>query len=224
MLPRDWAARTKATDAAIQSADAFVFETVFTPEQMDRIRLFIRQNGSLPQGLRLSNMLSHDGLNDFNRALMLTPLDPASVNRMRPWLALMVLGDYQVQNGPVRTYVEEGVDHMIEQGAKETGKPVRQLETAQRQLELLVAVTPDEDIGGFEAGLHELTEIDNTYHRLLDAWTAGDQTALHDVLSPQAAKHPDEHRLLLDARNRDWLPQIESMTLSGQTVFITIGA
>ena len=38
---------------------------------------------------------------------------------MRPWLALMVLGDYQIQNGPLRSFAEEGVDYTIEQEARE---------------------------------------------------------------------------------------------------------
>ena len=57
------------------------------------MRLFVRDKGKLPRGQQLSRMLSPQGLKDFNRALTLTPLDPASVNAMRPWLALMVLGD-----------------------------------------------------------------------------------------------------------------------------------
>ena len=136
----------------------FVFETALTPQQIGKMRLFVRDNGTLPRGQRLSRMLSPEGLKDFNKALTMTPLDPASVNTMRPWLALMVLGDYQIQNGPLRSFVEEGVDFTIEQEAQELGKPVRHLETAESQFEILIQTTPDNDIAGFEAELHELLE------------------------------------------------------------------
>src|SRR5215510_10968380 len=117
MLPRDWAWRTKAIDAAIHASDVFVFETALTQDQIGKMRLFIRDHGRLPKGQALSRMLSPQGLKDFNNALTMTPLDPEQVNAMRPWVALMVLGDYQIQHGPFRSFVEEGVDYTIEQEA-----------------------------------------------------------------------------------------------------------
>jgi uncharacterized protein len=224
MLPLDWDWRTKPIDAAISSSDVFVFETAFSPRQMDRIRIFIRERGKLPDDQRLSRMLSPQGLSDFKKALTLTPLDPAAVNTMRPWLALMVLGDYQVQNGPFRSFVEEGVDSTIQEEASERGKPVRQLESAQSQLELLVQAMPDANIEGFELSLHHLIAADDTYPRLLAAWTAGRQPEIADILAEEARKNPEEHRLLLGTRNRNWLPQIESLMVSKHTSFVTVGA
>jgi uncharacterized protein YbaP (TraB family) len=143
---------------------------------------------------------------------------------MRPWLALMILGDYQIQNGPVRTFAEEGVDRTIELKALESRKPVRQLETAEHQLEMLVEARPDDDIAGFESGLRDILNADDNYLRLLEAWTTGDQPGVANVMADEAAKNPDEKRLLLDRRNRNWLPQIEAMTLSNATIFVTVGA
>src|SRR5262245_1331945 len=214
MLPRNWPWRTKAIDGAIRSADEFVFETALTPKQIDKMRLFIRDNGTLPRGQQLSPMLSPQGLKDFNKALSMTPLDPASVNAMRPWLALMVLGDYQVQKGRMRGFVEEGVDYTIEQEAHETRKRVRHLETAESQFEVLIQTVPDDDIKRFEADLRELLEGDDKYRRLLEGWTAGSQAELAKVLAAEAVRDPEEKQLLLDKRNRNWLPQIERMMVS----------
>lgn len=224
MLPRDWPWRTKAIDAAIRSSDAFVFETALTPKEMGKMRLFVRDNGTLKRGKVLSHMLSPKGLKDFNKALTLTPLDPETVDTMRPWLALMVLGDYQIQNGPLRSFAEEGVDFIIERHAQAAGKPVRHLETAESQFDILIQTTPDDDIAGFEADLHDLLDGDNKYRRLLEGWTVGSQTALAHVLTEEAARDPEEAKLLLDKRNRNWVPQIESMMVSKQTIFVTVGA
>jgi uncharacterized protein YbaP (TraB family) len=43
-------------------------------------------------------------------------------------------------------------------------------------------------------------------------------------VAEEAARKPREKRLLLDRRNRNWLPQIEGMMVSGQTTFVTVGA
>src|SRR5262245_28585312 len=224
MLPRGWPWRTKAIDRAIRSSDEFVFETALTPKQIEKMRLFIRDNGALPRGQQLSHMLSPKGLKDFNKAISMTPLDAASVNAMRPWLALMVLGDYQVQKGRLRGFVEEGVDYTIEQEAHETGKRVRLLETAESQFEVLIRTVPDDDIKRFEADVHELLEGDDKYRRLLEGWTAGSQAELANVLAAEAVRDPEEKQLLMDKRNRNWLPQSEHMMSSKETIFITVGA
>jgi len=59
---------------------------------------------------------------------------------------------------------------------------------------------------------------------MLEGWTAGSQAELAGVLGKEAASNPDEKKLLLDKRNRNWVPQIEGMMLSKQTIFITVGA
>jgi uncharacterized protein YbaP (TraB family) len=224
MLPRNWPWRTKTIDAAIHHSDMFVFETSVTPDQVDKMRLFVRDNGTLQHGQVLSRMLSPQGLKDFKKALTLTPLDPEQINAMRPWLALMVLGDYQIQNGPLRSFVEEGVDHAIEQQAKSAGKPVRHLETAEGQLAILLEATPDDDIAGFEADLHDLLQVDDTYRDLLESWTAGRQSDIAKIMAGETARNPGDTQLLLDKRNRNWLPQIESLMVSKRTTFITVGA
>jgi hypothetical protein len=224
MLPRDWPWRTKAIDSAIRASDVFVFETAMTQDQKNKMSLFVQDHGRLPHGKALSRMLSPRGLKDFERALSRTPLDPESVDTMRPWLALVVLSDYQIQNGPRRPFAEEGVDYTIEQEAWERRKTIRHLETTESQLEVLMQAMPDSDIAGFEAGLHELPKADDIYRRLLDGWTVGDQAELAKVMASEAASNPDEKHLLLDKRNRNWLPQIESMMVSKQTIFVTVGA
>jgi uncharacterized protein len=223
MLPRDWPWRTKVIDAAILSSSVFVFEVAMTQDENNKMSLFVQDHGKLPRGQALSRMLSPRGLKDFEKALARTPLDRQTVDTMRPWLASVVLADFQIQNGPRRPFTEEGVDYTIEQEAWERRKTIRHLETTESQLEMLMQAMPDSDIAGFEAGLHELAKADETYRRLLEGWTVGDQAALAKVMASDAFK-PDEKHLLLDKRNRNWLPQIESMMVSKKTIFVTVGA
>ena len=223
MLPRDWPWRTKAIDSAIRASDVFVFETAMTQDQKNKMSLFVQDHGKLPHGQALSRMLSPRGQKDFETALARTPLDRDTVDTMRPWLASVVLSDYQIQNGPRRSFVEEGVDYTLEQEAWERRKTIRHLETTETQLETLMQATPDSDIAGFEADLHELLKADETYRRLLDGWTAGNQAALAKILAGEAFDAQEKH-LLLDKRNRNWLPQIESMMVSRKTIFVTVGA
>ena len=224
MLPPDWRWRTKAIDAAIGTSDRFYFETSLTPATLDKLQHFIRAHGQLPRGRSLSRMLSPEGLKTFEKILAKTPLDPESVDSMRPWLALTMLSDYQVRHGPLRSFTEEGVDYRLEQQLLERGKPVGYFETPEVQLNVLMQMTPDGDIPGFEQDLRDLLSVSDTYRRVLESWTAGNQAELARILVEEAVKNPQEKQLLLDGRNRNWLPQIERMMLSKETIFVTVGA
>ncbi len=223
MLPRDWPWRTHAIDAAIRASDVFVFEVAMTQDENNKMSLFVQDHGKLPRGQVLSRMLSPRGLKDFEKALARTPLDRKSVDTMRPWLASVVLADFQIQNGPRRPFAEEGVDYTLEQEAWERRKTIRHLETTESQLEMMMQAMPDSDIAGFETSLHELQKAGETYRRLLDGWTVGNQATLAKVMASEAFD-ADEKHLLLDKRNRNWLPQIESMMVSRKTIFVTVGA
>jgi uncharacterized protein YbaP (TraB family) len=225
MLPPGWDWRTKPIDAAINSSDRFFFETSMTAKAIGKFARFARRNGRLPKGNVLSGRLSPEGVKTLHKLLEATPLDPESVDSMRPWLALTVLTDYQVQNGPHRQrgFAEEGVDYRLEQELLEQGKSVRYLETPEVQLNVLMQITPDGDIAGFERDMRELLNAGDMYGRLLDGWTAGNQTELNKILE-ETPGNPKEKALLIDGRNRNWLPQIERMLLSEETNFVTVGA
>jgi uncharacterized protein YbaP (TraB family) len=223
MLPRDWPWRTKAIDSAIRASDVFVFEIAMTQDENNKMSLFVQDHGKLPRGQVLSRRLSPRGLKDFEKALARTPLDRKTVDTMRPWLAGMVLADFQIKNGPRRPFAEEGVDYTLEQEAWERRKTIRHLETTESQLEMMMQAMPDSDIAGFEAGLQALSKTDEFYRHVLDSWTVGDQATLAKIMASDAFM-AGEKSLLLDKRNRNWLPQIESMMVSKKTIFVTVGA
>src|SRR5882672_6410705 len=139
VLPTNWGWRTKPISAAISSADVFVFESLLTPYSLGQTKVFIRQNGTLPRGKHLSTMLSPEGQEDFKAVLASVPIDPDSINVMRPWLAQIILADYRVSSGPAPTKFVEGVDAQMEAEAHEAKRPVRYLETAESLFKILVA-------------------------------------------------------------------------------------
>lgn len=224
-LPEYWQWRTKPIDATIASANVFVFESpLLAPKSIGDMRVFLRENGTLPRGKHLSRMLSEEGLADFKTLLSRARVDPDSVNVMRPWLALMVLGSSQVQDGAGQMLAGEGVDVTFLQYAERMKRPVRYFESVKTQLEILHASAPDDDIKGFEAGLHDMVHTRNAVGSLLNAWTAGNVNAIAKINDEVVVKDPRAKQMVLDVRNHNWIPQIERMMLEKQTTFITVGA
>jgi len=223
-LPRDWQWHTKPLDAAIASADVFVFESELSGRSIGNMRVFLRENGTLPRGKQLSRMLSEQGLADFKTLLARTPIDPDSINVMRPWLALLTLSNSQVQTGSKRLLPGEGVDLTLMDYAEKKRKPLHYFESAQTQLSIFVASSPDDDIKAFEANLHDMLKARDVIEPMLDDWTSGNTAGIAKVNKEAAAKDPRARNLMLDVRNHNWIPQIERLLLEKQTTFITVGA
>ena len=110
------------------------------------------------------------------------------------------------------------------QYAERGRKPVRYLESARTQLAMFVAATPDDDLKGFEASLHDLLQAGKVMRPLLTAWTGGNLSVIAKINSESAEKDPRGRQLILDLRNHNWIPQIEKMLIDKQTTFITVGA
>jgi uncharacterized protein YbaP (TraB family) len=224
VLPTNWGWRTKPINAAISSADVLVFESLLTPYSLGQTRVFVRQNGTLPRGKHLSTMLSPQGLEDFKAVLATVPIDADSINVMRPWLAGIILADARIVTSPTHVTFGDGVDAQIEAEAHKAKKAVHYLESMESLFNILVAASPDNDIKRFEANLHELRGSGGHFNLMLESWTSGNQTALGKLTAEDVADHPEEMHLVLDQRNRNWMPQIESMLAAKRTTFITVGA
>ena len=59
---------------------------------------------------------------------------------------------------------------------------------------------------------------------MVKAWRRGDAEAVNQMLREEFRDFPSLARRLIDVRNRNWLPKIESYLRSGKTYFIVVGA
>ena len=59
---------------------------------------------------------------------------------------------------------------------------------------------------------------------MMKAWRRGDAEAVNRVLREEFRDFPSLGRRLIDVRNRNWLPKLESYLRSGKTYFVVVGA
>ena len=59
---------------------------------------------------------------------------------------------------------------------------------------------------------------------MVKAWRRGDAEAVNRVLREEFRDFPSLGRRLIDVRNRNWVPKIESYLRSGKTYFVVVGA
>jgi hypothetical protein len=224
MLPRDWPWRTKAIDNAIRDSNVFVFETAMTQDERNKMSLFVQDHGKLPHGQKLSRMLSPKGLKDFEKALERTPLDRQSVDAMRPWLAIGRAGRLPDPEWAAAGLCRRRRGLHARAGSvgptqgrpssRDERKPTRDADasdTRQRHRWLRSgSARAAEGRSGLPSSAGEL-----------DGGQPGRTGERH---GQRGGDQSDEKHILLDRRNRNWLPQIEAMMVQNKTVFVTVGA
>jgi len=120
---------------------------------------------------------------------------------------------------------EQGIDRYFLALARDD-KPVLELETVERQLDVLLDVPEPELLVAQTLG--QLDELDTIMQRLIDRWKAGDGPALAKlVIEDELAAHPEYatlHKRMFDDRNREMTERIMALQGAGETLFVVVGA
>ena len=222
LLPPDVDWHTKQVKAAIARADVFVFEVSNEDTAMDKMRALIQQHGFLKPGQSLRALLSDEARKNYDVALAKAHLDPAMTDSEKPWLVSLQL---LVAEGKQANYSPEaGVDRAVMAEATAAHKSMRYLETVEQQFALLAPADEELQIHSFESDLEDFNKGDEDLDKLYRAWASGNAKQLGELMNEGLDAHPDVREELLDARNRRWAVQIQTMLREKRRFFITVGA
>ena len=207
---------------AVVASDVFVFEVPLDEQSTGRLQALVAQHGFLPQDQALRDLLHPKYRKDYDAAVTVSGVDAAALSHQRPWLAGLTMMFAQI--GRLKFDPGNGPDTVLMREAKVEGKGVRYLETMEDQFAVLAPSDPDMDRDEFEASLGELRDVAGEIQPMVDAWSAGNQRKLDDLVNGDLDTFPAARKLLLDDRNARWMPEIEAMLKEKHTFFITVGA
>jgi len=108
--------------------------------------------------------------------------------------------------------------------AEKKQKQTRYLETIAEQFALLAPDDPVLEMEEFESSLKDLRDVGAELQPMVKAWASGDQAKLDKLINGDLDEFPDARKLLLDDRNRRWVPKIEAMLKEKHVFFVTVGA
>jgi uncharacterized protein YbaP (TraB family) len=220
MLPPGFSWRTPAMDEAINTADVFVFEANLDNLKAE-LHYFMDSQGYLPRGQKLSKMLSPQALTNYVALIEGSHIDPARVDYLRPGVAVLMLQPVLMRTRSEVPFAP-GVDETLVDYAKAHNKVVTRLEDLQTQFEILTALGGGSDAAVLEKMLTSQDKSTGEYQTMLTAWSSGDLSKLASM--EEAEYDPKQRTLLLDNRNKAWLPRIEDMLKDSRTYLITVGA
>jgi uncharacterized protein YbaP (TraB family) len=140
---------------------------------------------------------------------------------MRPWLVSLTLTLARLQALGYRP--DLGIDQHFRGAAG--AKKIASLETIEQQVAVFRDMPEALQTSALSQTLDELDTLRGLMQRALNAWRAGDATALESLLvQPLRKDYPDLYRRLFVERNRHMAETIDSYLKGKGTYFVVVGS
>ena len=202
VLPRgaDW--EPDALKDALLQADELWFEVPIDDLSTQDVSRLALAEGMLPRGRDLADMLSARGKARLRRAENALHLPGPSLERLRPWLAELTIGeaDYAREGATP----DQGVERQLADAAPQASRHA--FETAAQQIAMFAGQPERVQVASLEDTLRDLEDDPEQSKRLIGAWLKGDMKALEkEGLDDLRRESPQEFKALLTDRNAAWL-------------------
>ena len=148
-----------------------------------------------------------------------------SLERMRPWLASLVLTVTPLVQAGMDP--SQGADKQLKARMIKAGKPVDGLETADQQLRILAGMPEPLQLDMLRETFHDIEEGPRKLRELIDAWKNGDTQAIARLESTELQQQsPALYKQLIVDRNKAWAQTIAKRLHdpAGGTSIIAVGA
>ena len=210
------------TDALLESTEV-LFEV--NPAELNQdfnSRLY--KVGRLPAGENLRDLLDPAMRKQYEATLKRIQAPINSADECKPWLAALMITFSANMRSMDALSINHGIDRYFTGMAKQLGKPVRGLETAEDQLNLLASLDGSVGLEFLGKTLDEVDNLESIINRMVTAWKTGDTAALEKVVDESFADYPDMRRSWLADRNRAWSATIADLLARDGKPFIVVGA
>jgi len=208
-------------DAAFAASDRIILE-IANPDDQAAIQPLIQQFGISPTR-PLSSLLTPDEIARLDAAAVSIGATAAQLDPLRPWLVALSLSLAPMLKAGYDP--QSGVDLVLKARAEAAGKPVAGLETIDKQVGILAALSEDTQLAFLRAALDAYDDATTELDALVTAWAGGDVEAINRLGVVEMRETSEEiYQALLVRRNTDWADQIQTLLAGSGTVFIAVGA
>ncbi len=207
---------------AYQKAQMLVLETDLNGMKKPEMQGRFLQKLMYPKGEMLKNHLKPATYSALEYYLKGLNIPVNTVQQFKPTLVMLTLMMAELQRLGL---AESGVDEFFNQKALAEGKTLGQLETVEKQLEVLVNISEGHEDEVILSTLDDLKTLPKTMKDLKSAWRSGNLAQMEVLgIEPMRKDYPAIYQTLLVERNLKWLPQIEAFLTTPETELILVGA
>jgi uncharacterized protein YbaP (TraB family) len=145
---------------------------------------------------------------------------------MKPWFLSLNASVLHLQK--LGFDPKHGIDRHFMDAARAKGTPIKELESAQFQLDLLSGFSDDLQALFVASTLEDLDGVEKKMEKIFDTWKRGDAPGLEAlVITEGLAKKPEMAPLkkkLLDDRNVGMAAKVEEYLKTGEVHFVVMGS
>jgi uncharacterized protein YbaP (TraB family) len=223
VLSPDLAWRSERLNAAFAGAEEFVTETAIGDDAAAEYHALAERHGTLPAGETLSQRIGQDDAERLTRTARQLGVDPAALERQRPWLVALQLSYLALARAGQNP--EAGVEAVLGAEARAQGKRLSFLETPEQQVRVLADLSREEEARFLSLTLREIERGAGSAVAMDRAWVSGDTEALQRQLDEQWRESgPAFYAALIVNRNQAWADEIARRLEGSGRIFIAVGA
>jgi uncharacterized protein YbaP (TraB family) len=205
---------SKALDASTKLA------LEVNPDEMRAAENSLVKAAQYPRGDSIKNHVDPRTYSYIRRLFGLLNVPEEKIVRYRPWFISLML-----QSPSLRGMSPSlGVEQFVVQRARAKSKPIVGLETAREHADVFLGLSDRESEALLLLTFIPADRGSPDFSRVMNAWRKGDAELPWRVTHDGFRDFPSLGERILEARNRRWIPKIESYLHSGQTCFVVVGA
>jgi uncharacterized protein len=188
----------------------------------DKVRQLTLQKGVSPDALPLDQRVSKDTYTIVSKRAAEAGIDVRALHPFKPWVVAMTLASLKLQKlGFDPSY---GIDRYLAGRAEQTDKPIEGLETAEFQIDLFDRLSPRQQELFLRQTLLEIDQLEKSTDKIVQAWRSGDSKAVETLILKGMHEYPEVKKVIIDDRNRRWLPHIEKLLAQADKALVVVGA
>ena len=206
---------------AFDGSDELVIEAII-PENPAALQPLIVKYAVDPKGRGLSAKLAPEAKAKVDAALSSVGIPAAALEPLEPWFVSITLSSAGAQK--LGLTGEHGPETILTKAARAAGKPVSELEGAEKQLAMLDALGEEQQIKMLNESVDQFAKLEETFGEMIAAWSGGDVDGLAKQMNEGLAGHQELYDVLFTKRNATWAEWIDARLDRPGTVFVAVGA
>jgi len=208
-------------EEAYERSNKIVLETDLQKLQSPEFPSFMLSQMSYKNGKTLKDVLSPQTYSKLSSYCESRNIPVATVHGFMPGLLTSFLLVFELQR---LGQAGDGVDAFFNTRALSENKELGQLETVEEQLDFLASMGEGQEDEVIEYTLKDIENLPQLMDAIKQNWRQGDMGNLQKLaIQPYLQEFPDTFEVLLNERNRNWMPKIETMLENSDIEFILVG-
>ncbi|QBG47953.1 TraB/GumN family protein [Verrucomicrobia bacterium S94] len=211
-----------AIEQAYSNSTALVLEVDMGEMMSPQTQQLIMSMAMLEPSDTLKTLLTPETYEQLAAAAAEAGLPIAAVERFKPWFATLSLSLMKMKQMGLDENL--GLDKYFYGKATADGKKVIGLESIDFQISLFDNLSHENPDDFVRRALIELTQLENDFNELIEAWESGDLRTLETLITKSFKDYPGQYRKFITNRNKAWAEKLSAMATRKETYMVVVGA